>query len=147
MQYDVLVIGAGLSGLTAASLLAKRGLRVRVLEHSDTPGGFCGIFKRQGAIIDQGSSMLYGFGAQGFNAHRFVMICLEDPIDVIRHEMLYTLHFKGKAIRFWPDIEQLVEELSEVFPEESDGTRRSLRQYGQALPPCDGGDSQLYHAG
>ena len=131
MQYDVLVIGAGLSGLTAASLLAKRGLRVGVLEHGDTPGGSCGIFKRQGAIFDQGSSMLYGFGEQGFNAHRFVMNCLEEPIDVIRHEMLYTVHFKGKAIRFWPDIEQFVEELSEVFPEERDGIRRFYADMGK----------------
>lgn len=131
MQYDVLVIGAGLSGLTAASLLAKRGLRVGVLEHGDTPGGSCGIFKRQGAIFDQGSSMLYGFGERDFNAHRFVMNCLEEPIDVIRHEMLYTVHFKGKAIRFWPDIERFVEELSEVFPAERDAIRRFYTDMGK----------------
>ena len=131
MQYDVLVIGAGLSGLTAASLLAKRGLRVGVLEHGHTPGGSCGIFKRQGAIFDQGSSMLYGFGERGFNAHRFVMNCLEEPIDVIRHEMLYTVHFNGKAIRFWPDIKRFTQELSDVFPAERDGIRRFYADMGK----------------
>ena len=131
MQYDVLVIGAGLSGLTAASLLAKRGLKVGVLEHSDKPGGSCGIFKRQGAIFDQGSSMLYGFGQQGFNAHRFVMNCLEEPIDVIRHEMLYTVHFKGSAIHFWPDVNRFVEELTEVFPAERDAIRRFYADMGK----------------
>ncbi len=129
--YDVLVIGAGLAGLTAASLLAKRGLRVGVLEHGDTPGGSCGIFKRQGAIFDQGSSMLYGFGESGFNAHRFVMNCLEEPMDVIRHTMLYTVHFKGKVIHFWPDMERFVEELSEVFPAERDGIRRFYADMGK----------------
>lgn len=131
MQYDVLVIGAGLSGLTAASLLAKRGLRVGVVEHGDTPGGSCGIFKRHGATFDQGSSMLYGFGEKGFNAHRFVMNCLEEPVDVIRHELLYTVHFKGRAIRFWPDMDRFVAELSDVFPAEREGIRRFYADMGK----------------
>ena len=131
MQYDVLVIGAGLSGLTAASLLAKRGLHVGVVEHGDTPGGSCGIFKRHGATFDQGSSMLYGFGEKGFNAHRFVMNCLEEPVDVIRHELLYTVHFKGRAIRFWPDMDRFVAELSDVFPAEREGIRRFYADMGK----------------
>lgn len=58
MDYDVIVIGAGLSGLTAASLLSKRGLKVAVIDKSYNPGGSCGIFKRDKVIYDQGSSML-----------------------------------------------------------------------------------------
>ena len=46
MEYDVIVIGAGLSGLTTASLLAKRSLKVCVVEAQYKPGGSCGIFKR-----------------------------------------------------------------------------------------------------
>ena len=74
-----------------------------MLEHGDTPGGSCVIFKRKGAIIDQGSSMLYGFWERGFNTHRFDMNGLEEPIDLIRHEMHHTVHFKGKALRFRSD--------------------------------------------
>lgn len=61
-QYDAVVIGAGLSGLTAASLLDKRGLRVAVVEHHRSPGGSCGAFKRGDALFDQGSAMLFGLG-------------------------------------------------------------------------------------
>ena len=87
-QYDAVVIGAGLSGLTAASLLGKRGLRVAVVEHHRSPGGSCGAFKRGDALFDQGSAMLFGFGEEGFNAHRFVFSCLEEPFAVIKHELL-----------------------------------------------------------
>ena len=127
MHYDVAVIGAGLSGLTAASLLAKRGLHVAVIEKADTPGGSCGIFKREGAIFDQGSAMLFGFGELGFNAHRFVFNCLEEPIDVVRHNLLYTVNFKGRRIRFWPDIERFAVELSDVFPGERESIQRFYR--------------------
>jgi prolycopene isomerase len=81
MRYDVVVIGAGLSGLTAASLLVKRGLRVAVVDNNYKPGGSCGIFKRNNIIFDQGAAMLFGFGEKGFNAHRFVFNCLEEPIE------------------------------------------------------------------
>src|SRR3990172_6757457 len=37
--YDAIVIGAGLNGLAAASVLAKNGLRVACLEKTNFPGG------------------------------------------------------------------------------------------------------------
>ena len=56
-HYSAILIGGGLSGLTAASLLAKRGFRVAVVEKSDQPGGSCGIFRRGETTFDHGSAM------------------------------------------------------------------------------------------
>jgi len=124
MTYDSIIIGGGLSGLTAASLLAKRHLKVAVIDKSYQPGGSCGIFKRNHVTFDQGSAMLYGFGETGFNAHRFVFNCLEEPIDVIRHDLLYCVNFKGRRIKFWEDIDQFVAELADVFPNEKENIKR-----------------------
>ncbi|MGM9452438.1 NAD(P)/FAD-dependent oxidoreductase [Legionella bozemanae] len=44
-QYDVVIIGAGFTGLTAAYVLSKQGYRVRVVEADDTPGGLAGTFE------------------------------------------------------------------------------------------------------
>lgn len=121
---EAIVIGAGLSGLAAASLLAKRGLKVTVVEHAFKPGGSCGIFKRDGAIFDQGAAMMYGFGKRGFNSHRFIFNCLEEPIDVIRNEALYDVYYQGHRIRFHRDIDRYIDELVKLFPDEKENLRR-----------------------
>jgi len=124
MKTDVLVIGGGLSGLTAASLLAKRGVGVTVVDKSYNPGGSCGIFKRNDMIFDQGSAMLFGFGEKGFNPHRFVFNCLEEPINVIKHDLLYVVNYNGHRIKFWPDVKRFTQELSQVFPDEKANIHR-----------------------
>ena len=124
MEYDAIIIGGGLSGLTAASLLAKRHVSVAVIEKSYNPGGSCGVFKRGEVTFDIGAAMLYGFGENGFNAHRFVFNALEEPIDMIRHDLLYRVNFDGKRINFWPNVDQFANELSRIFPTEKANIHR-----------------------
>lgn len=58
-QYDVIVIGSGLAGLTAANTLAKAGHSVLLLEHHYQLGGMATWFKRRGGHIFDIS--LHGF--------------------------------------------------------------------------------------
>lgn len=45
--YDIIVIGAGIGGLTAAALLARDGYRVLVLEGHIAPGGCASSYQRK----------------------------------------------------------------------------------------------------
>ena len=55
---EVIVAGAGVGGLAAAVALAARGLRVRVLEAGERPGGKLGIAAAGGVEVDTGPSVL-----------------------------------------------------------------------------------------
>ena len=55
-KKSAIVIGAGFSGLSAASHLAKEGYAVRVLEKNDIPGGRARKLEEQGFTFDMGPS-------------------------------------------------------------------------------------------
>ncbi len=121
--YDVIVVGAGIGGMTAGSLLAKRGLSVLMIEQQNKPGGACTSFKREDHVFDVGAAMLYGFGEKGFRPFRFLLNELEEPIDVVAHKTLARMTFEGHAIIFWPDIDRFIEELYPLFPDEKENLR------------------------
>jgi phytoene dehydrogenase-like protein len=50
--YDVVVIGAGVGGLTCTNLLARRGLKVLLVEQHYMAGGYCSAFRRRGYVFD-----------------------------------------------------------------------------------------------
>ena len=54
MDHDVIIIGAGLGGLSAGAKLAKEGWRVLVLEQHDRPGGCATTFRRGDYTMEVG---------------------------------------------------------------------------------------------
>lgn len=53
-QYDAIVVGAGLAGLTSAAYLSKAGYRTLLCEKGQKPGGLVGTFWHQGFAFDTG---------------------------------------------------------------------------------------------
>jgi len=98
-HYDVIVVGAGNGGLTTAALLAKRGLKVLVVEQHYIPGGCVTAIRRHDTAMDVGAAILFGWGTEGLNPHRFVMNELEEEIDMIPHESVMRMHLMGKKVK------------------------------------------------
>lgn len=62
--YDVIVIGAGNGGLTAASVTAKQGLRTLLIERHNLPGGCATGFRRGRFEFEPSLHELAGFGTK-----------------------------------------------------------------------------------
>ncbi len=54
MKYDVVVVGGGIAGLTAAAYLAKAGKKVALFEMQSKTGGLVQTFQRDGVYFDSG---------------------------------------------------------------------------------------------
>jgi len=115
-NYEVIVIGAGLGGLTTAAMLAKKGVDVLLIEQHRMPGGCCASIRREGVTMDIGTTIFYGFGETGMNTHRFVMNELEEQIDMISRESVYNLHIGDKVMTFWREFKPTFDELVQLFP-------------------------------
>lgn len=70
-SFDVVVIGAGIAGLIAATLLQHDGARVLLLEAHDKPGGCAGYFAIRDFTFDAGATVALGFETNGLHRRVF----------------------------------------------------------------------------
>ena len=78
-QKKVVVIGAGIGGLTAAALLAHRGYQVKVFDQASVPGGCASTFKRRGFTFDVGATQVAGLEPNGIHYQVFEELGIESP--------------------------------------------------------------------
>lgn len=88
----VVVVGAGLGGLSAALRLAGAGRQVTVVEREAVPGGRAGMLADRGYRFDTGPSVLTMPGLVA-DALACVGEHLEDWLDLIPLDPLYRAHY------------------------------------------------------
>ncbi|MDW8010153.1 MAG: NAD(P)-binding protein, partial [Sulfolobales archaeon] len=117
-EYDVIVVGAGVGGLTCGSLLARRGFRVLVLEQHYQVGGYCSSFRRKGFTFNTGVEDVSGLWERGPVAFLLRELGLRKEDLFVKNRAAYV--FKGRVISA-ENFEKFLENLLEMFPQEREG--------------------------
>ena len=121
----VVVVGAGLGGLSAALRLTGAGRRVTVLERESSPGGRAGLLTDRGYTFDTGPSVLTMPGLIA-DALACVGEALPDWLDLQPVRPLYRARFAdGSSLDVHADADAMAEEIAAVCgPRDAAGYRR-----------------------
>lgn len=112
---QVVVIGAGVGGLTTAALLCQAGYRVTVLEAHVYPGGCAGTFYHQGYRFDAGATLAGGFAPGGPHARLAEQLGLTWPVHLV--SPAWVTHLPEASITQWAAAEQWQAERVRAFPQ------------------------------
>ena len=97
----VLVIGAGVGGLSAAALLAQEGYRVTVLEAQTYPGGSASSYSHKGFIFESGATVAGGFQPNG--PHHLIAQKLGITWNVHQHDPAWVVHLPNHCVALTQD--------------------------------------------
>jgi phytoene dehydrogenase-like protein len=133
--YDVVVIGSGVGGLTAAALLSKAGLSVCVLEKEPHPGGYLAGFRRKNFLFDTAIHWLNQYGEGGMLTRLFDVVGRDHPTAEQQHRIRRNM---GRAYNYLltsnPD--DMRDQLIKDFPHEKGGLTRffaTAKKIGHSL--------------
>jgi prolycopene isomerase len=138
-DYDAIVIGAGLGGLSAATMLARRGLGVLLLERHNVPGGYATSFVRGRYEFEIALHELSGIGPpeRRGGLYRYLdYLGVADKVGFVHVPNLYRSIFLGERDASSPGLditlpvgqEAFEAKLVETFPHEAQGIRRFLKR-------------------
>lgn len=130
MSKRVVVVGAGLGGLSAACHLVGQGHHVTVLERAATPGGRAGTIDEAGYRIDNGPCVLTMtgilsdvFAAAGANMTDHVTIRPVNP----SYRATFSPSEGGGELRVWHGREAMAEEIRKFSgPKDAEGFHRMV---------------------
>ncbi len=133
-----LIVGAGPGGLTAAMILARRGLKVTVVEAKDRVGGRNARLELGPYTFDTGPTFLMlkrildeVFYEAGSSA--------DDAMDMRKLDTMYQLRYSNRTIEMNSDPDLMRDEISRLFAGREDGYDSFRKREGarfQRLFPC-----------
>ncbi|WP_258188327.1 phytoene desaturase family protein [Candidatus Hakubella thermalkaliphila] len=133
-EYDVIIIGSGLGGLTCGSLLSKRGYKVLVLEQHYRVGGYCSSFQRRGFVFNTSVEDVSGLWEKGPLTYLLRELGLKKEDLFVRNKTKYI--FKDREIDIPNELEDFLNLLSDLFPDEKEKIHQFFAGAKKAYEEC-----------
>jgi all-trans-retinol 13,14-reductase len=133
-EYDVIIVGSGIGGLTCGALLSKRGYKILVLEQHYQVGGYCSSFEREGFIFNSGVEDVSGLWEKGPLTYLLQELGLKKDDLFVRNTKRYI--FKGEVIDATHTLEEFIELLSKKFSDEKENISAFFNEAKKAYEEC-----------
>ena len=130
MSQRVVVIGAGMGGLASASLLAKDGYQVTLLEAHDHVGGRAGNWEKDGFRFDTGPSW-YLMPEVFDHFYKLMGTSAEEQLDLHRLDPAYRVFFEPQGGQPAEMVDVLADREANlgVFEQLEPGSRPAMERY------------------
>jgi all-trans-retinol 13,14-reductase len=137
-DYDAIVIGSGIGGLTCAALLSKLGRKVCVLEQHYTAGGFTHSYERNGYEWDVGVHYIGETHKPHSQMRRLFDVITDGELKWAPMDPCYDrIIIGGRRYDFLAGRDKFAAELKKHFPAEADAIDRYLaliQKVARAMP-------------
>ena len=126
MSKKVIILGAGISGLTAGITLLEKGFDVTIIEKNNDVGGLCSGYFVNGHYIDACLHWLMGTNKKSSLYKDWVRIGALKKTKIISLPTIGTFCYEGTTVTFYRDLKKTEEELIKISPEDKRAIHRFI---------------------
>ncbi|MDK2951453.1 MAG: hypothetical protein PWQ77_1118 [Kosmotogales bacterium] len=113
----VIIVGAGIAGLTAGIYARQSGFEVTIYESHTIPGGASTSWRRKGYLFEGGMHWLTGSSPKApLNKLWREVGALNDSVKVLNRDPFYIFEHEGQTVHLYRDIEKLKRHFLEISP-------------------------------
>jgi phytoene dehydrogenase-like protein len=118
---EIIIIGAGIAGLSAGCYGQMNGYATRIFELHDKPGGLCTSWKRKGYTFDGCIEWLIGTTPGSTSNRIWHELGAAQGRQFIHHDVYQRIEgVDGRALSLHTDIDRLERHMKELAPDDSD---------------------------
>lgn len=129
MSKKVIVIGAGIAGMSAAIYAQRSGFDVTLMEQHSMVGGMCTSWKRKGYLFEGAVHWLAGSGSNFKEYHELWKEtgALNEDVPIFYHDPIRSIEWNGQLIHLYRDIDKTAEHLLKIAPEDEPLIRQLVK--------------------